>query len=414
MIEFKNISKIYADNQAAVEDISLTINKGEFVCFIGTSGSGKTTCLRMINRMIEPSKGEIIINGEPILSLNRVELRRKIGYVIQQIGLMPHLTIYENIVTVPKLLKWDEERQQKTARNLIRKVDLPEEYLERYPSELSGGQQQRIGVIRALAADQNIILMDEPFGALDPITRQSLQQLVKRLQRETGKTFVFVTHDMDEALTLADRIAIMDNGKLIQYDTPENIINNPANKFIEEFLGEDRIEQAKNFHFTVGQSMFRTPVSIYENQTTKQALSLMNSNHVDMLFVTDLSKKLLGVITISDIRRFGRKHLPLKDYIKDCIFVTEDTKIQEATYSILELGLPNLPVVDQEDHLIGLITRGAIVESIYNSIWADEIEENTDFNDVIQTTSEEHKSDAEKINDITEVLQEAVIHKYDS
>ena len=414
MIEFKNISKIYADNQAAVEDISLTINKGEFVCFIGTSGSGKTTCLRMINRMIEPSKGEIIINGEPILSLNRVELRRKIGYVIQQIGLMPHLTIYENIVTVPKLLKWDEERQQKTARNLIRKVDLPEEYLERYPSELSGGQQQRIGVIRALAADQNIILMDEPFGALDPITRQSLQQLVKRLQRETGKTFVFVTHDMDEALTLADRIAIMDNGKLIQYDTPENIINNPANKFVEEFLGEDRIEQAKNFHFTVGQSMFRTPVSIYENQTTKQALSLMNSNHVDMLFVTDLSKKLLGVITISDIRRFGRKHLPLKDYIKDCIFVTEDTKIQEATYSILELGLPNLPVVDQEDHLIGLITRGAIVESIYNSIWADEIEENTDFNDVIQTTSEEHKSDAEKINDITEVLQEAVIHKYDS
>ena len=414
MIEFNNISKIYADGQAAVEDVSLTINKGEFVCFIGTSGSGKTTCLRMINRMIEPSKGEIIINGEPILSLNRVELRRKIGYVIQQIGLMPHLTIYENIVTVPKLLKWDEERQQKTARNLIRKVDLPEEYLERYPSELSGGQQQRIGVIRALAADQNIILMDEPFGALDPITRQSLQQLVKRLQRETGKTFVFVTHDMDEALTLADRIAIMDNGKLIQYDTPENIINNPANKFVEEFLGEDRIEQAKNFHFTVGQSMFRTPVSIYENQTTKQALSLMNSNHVDMLFVTDLSKKLLGVITISDIRRFGRKHLPLKDYIKDCIFVTEDTKIQEATYSILELGLPNLPVVDQEDHLIGLITRGAIVESIYNSIWADEIEENTDFNDVIQTTSEEHKSDAEKINDITEVLQEAVIHKYDS
>lgn len=414
MIEFKNISKIYADGQAAVEDISLTINKGEFVCFIGTSGSGKTTCLRMLNRMIEPSKGEIIINGKPILSLNRVELRRKIGYVIQQIGLMPHLTIYENIVTVPKLLKWDEERQQKIARNLIRKVDLPEEYLERYPSELSGGQQQRIGVIRALAADQNIILMDEPFGALDPITRQSLQQLVKRLQRETGKTFVFVTHDMDEALTLADRIAIMDNGKLIQYDTPENIINNPANKFVEEFLGEDRIEQAKNFHFTVGQSMFRTPVSIYENQTTKQALSLMNSNHVDMLFVTDLSKKLLGVITISDIKRFGRKHLPLKDYIKDCIFVTEDTKIQEATYSILELGLPNLPVVDQEDHLIGLITRGAIVESIYNSIWADEIKENTDFNDVIQTTSEEHKSDAEKINDITEVLQEAVIHKYDS
>ena len=185
MIEFNNISKIYADGQAAVEDVSLTINKGEFVCFIGTSGSGKTTCLRMINRMIEPSKGEIIINGKPILSLNRVELRRKIGYVIQQIGLMPHLTIYENIVTVPKLLKWDEERQQKIARNLIRKVDLPEEYLERYPNELSGGQQQRIGVIRALAADQDIILMDEPFGALDPITRQSLQQLVKRLQRET-------------------------------------------------------------------------------------------------------------------------------------------------------------------------------------------------------------------------------------
>ena len=236
MIEFQHVSKIYKGGKVAVEDVNLSFEKGEFICFIGTSGSGKTTSMRMINRMTEPTKGKILIDGQDIQKLNAVELRRKIGYVIQSIGLMPHMTIRENITLVQKLLKVDQQKQQTTAEKMIDLVELPREMLDRYPSELSGGQQQRIGVVRALAADQDIILMDEPFGALDPITRDSLQDLVKDLQERLGKTIVFVTHDMDEALKLANRIAIMSEGRVVQFDTPENILRNPANKFVEELI----------------------------------------------------------------------------------------------------------------------------------------------------------------------------------
>ncbi|HDA6486245.1 TPA: ATP-binding cassette domain-containing protein, partial [Staphylococcus aureus] len=212
MLSIKHLTKIYSGNKKAVDDISLDIQSGEFIAFIGTSGSGKTTALRMINRMIEATEGQIEIDGKDVRSMNPVELRRNIGYVIQQIGLMPHMTIKENIVLVPKLLKWTKEEKDKRAKELIKLVDLPESFLERYPAELSGGQQQRIGVVRALAAEQDIILMDEPFGALDPITRDTLQDLVKTLQRKLGKTFIFVTHDMDEAIKLADKICIMSEG----------------------------------------------------------------------------------------------------------------------------------------------------------------------------------------------------------
>ena len=213
VIEFKNVSKRYASDVLAVDDFNLKIEDGEFICFIGTSGSGKTTSMRMINRMIEPSDGEILIDGENIMDMNPVKLRRQIGYVIQNIGLMPHMTVKDNILMVPKLLKWDQAKLDETAKRMIKLAELPEEFLDRYPSELSGGQQQRIGVVRALAAEQDIILMDEPFGALDPLTRDTLQIMVKELQEELGKTFVFVTHDMDEALKLATRIVIMSKGK---------------------------------------------------------------------------------------------------------------------------------------------------------------------------------------------------------
>lgn len=174
MIEFKNVSKRYASDVLAVDDFNLKIEDGEFICFIGTSGSGKTTSMRMINRMIEPSDGEILIDGENIMDMNPVKLRRQIGYVIQNIGLMPHMTVKDNILMVPKLLKWDQAKLDETAKRMIKLAELPEEFLDRYPSELSGGQQQRIGVVRALAAEQDIILMDEPFGALDPLTRDTL------------------------------------------------------------------------------------------------------------------------------------------------------------------------------------------------------------------------------------------------
>ncbi|MFT8844556.1 MAG: ATP-binding cassette domain-containing protein, partial [Schleiferilactobacillus harbinensis] len=197
-----HLRKVYGDN-VAVSDFNISVERGEFICFIGTSGSGKTTTMRMINRMNEPTSGTIKINGEDVTKMDPVKLRRRIGYVIQNIGLLPHLTIKDNILMVPKMLKWDQKRMDERAVEMIKMAELPEDYLDRYPSELSGGQQQRVGVVRALAADQELILMDEPFGALDPITRDALQDLVKDLQERLGKTFVFVTHDMDEALKLS-------------------------------------------------------------------------------------------------------------------------------------------------------------------------------------------------------------------
>ncbi|EAC9490946.1 ATP-binding cassette domain-containing protein, partial [Listeria monocytogenes] len=262
MIEFQQVSKIYKGGKVAVEDVNLSFEKGEFICFIGTSGSGKTTCMRMINRMTDPSKGKILINGKSVTEINPVELRRQIGYVIQSIGLMPHMTIRENITLVQKLLKVSQEERNKTAERMIDLVELPREMLDRYPNELSGGQQQRIGVVRALAADQDVILMDEPFGALDPITRDSLQDLVKDLQERLGKTVVFVTHDMDEALKLASRIVIMSEGKVIQFDTPENILQHPATPFVEELIGEDRLLQAKPDTTPVKDVMLNTPIAI--------------------------------------------------------------------------------------------------------------------------------------------------------
>ncbi|SDK92648.1 osmoprotectant transport system ATP-binding protein [Lacicoccus qingdaonensis] len=245
MLSIKGLTKIYQGTTKAVDDVTIDIQDGEFVAFIGTSGSGKTTALRMLNRMIEPTSGTITIDGKDVSKMNPVELRRSIGYVLQQIGLLPHMTIKENIVLVPKLLKWPEEKKDQKARELLKLVDLPESYLDRYPSELSGGQQQRIGVVRALAAEQNIILMDEPFGALDPITRDTLQDLVKELQQKLNKTFIFVTHDMDEAIKLADKICIMSGGKVLQFDTLEiksNMhLSGGSKSIVEHFKGQEEM-----------------------------------------------------------------------------------------------------------------------------------------------------------------------------
>ncbi len=278
MIEFQNVSKIYKGGKVAVEDVNLSFEKGEFICFIGTSGSGKTTTMRMINRMTDPTQGKILIDRKSIQEIDPVELRRQIGYVIQSIGLMPHMTIRENITLVQKLLKVSQEERNKTAEKMIDLVELPREMLDRYPHELSGGQQQRIGVVRALAANQDIILMDEPFGALDPITRDSLQDLVKDLQERLGKTIVFVTHDMDEAIKLASRIAIMSEGRVIQFDTPENILRHPANDFVEELIGEDRLLQAKPNATRVGEVMLNTAITITPEKSLQEAIKLMRKN----------------------------------------------------------------------------------------------------------------------------------------
>ncbi|CZQ84321.1 betaine/proline/choline family ABC transporter ATP-binding protein [Trichococcus ilyis] len=387
MIEFKNLTKKFPGGKIAVDSINLTFNDGEFIVFIGTSGSGKTTSMRMINRMIEPSFGEILIDGKNIKDMNAVELRRQIGYVIQQIGLMPHMTIFENIVMVPKLLKWPIEKQRQIAEELIQKVDLPLDFLERYPSELSGGQQQRIGVIRALAADQDIILMDEPFGALDPITRDSLQELLKQLQRELGKTVVFVTHDMDEALKLADRIVIMQDGKVVQFDTPDNILMNPANEFVENFIGEDRLSQARTNFRTVEQIMIRGPVSVAAEQNLSEAIKLMRTRRVDSLFVTDADDVLLGMLSVEAIDHNRRRPVTVGEVMSEVSFVREGTLVRDALQRILKLGYKNIPVVDEKNHLIGLITRTSIVDMVYNTIWGD-LEPEMPAEEVIETTAD--------------------------
>ena len=374
MIEFIDVEKIYK-TQTAVEDISFKIDDGEFVCLIGTSGSGKTTIMRMINRMTEPSKGKILIDGEDIMTKNPVQLRREIGYVIQQIGLLPHMTIYENITLVPALLKWDEERKRKIAEELIKKVDLPVEYLEKYPSQLSGGQQQRIGVIRALAAEQNIILMDEPFGALDPITRESLQSLIKNIQKELGKTVVFVTHDMNEAIGLADKILIMDMGHIVQYDTPENILKNPANDYVCGLLGEDNLNKAKTSYNSVETIMIKNPVFINEGKTTRDAIKLMRKKRVDTLFVTDAKNNLKGVVGIFELGKLGRLDTYVSEIMNEPASITNSTKIIEAIHLIVELGYRNLPVVDEKGKLVGIVTRASIVDTIYNNIIGGEADD---------------------------------------
>ncbi|UXS59523.1 betaine/proline/choline family ABC transporter ATP-binding protein [Staphylococcus ureilyticus] len=372
MLSIKNLSKVYGGTKKAVDNISLEIESGEFIAFIGTSGSGKTTALRMINRMIEATEGEIAINGKNVRKMNAVELRRKIGYVIQQIGLMPHMTIKENIVLVPKLLKWSDEKKEKKAKELIKLVDLPEEYLDRYPSQLSGGQQQRIGVVRALAAEQDVILMDEPFGALDPITRDTLQDLVKELQQKLGKTFIFVTHDMDEAIKLADKICIMSEGNVVQYDTPDNILRHPANDFVRDFIGQNRLIQDRPNMRTVKDAMIR-PVTVHADSSLNEAVKVMRDRRVDTLFVVGNNDRLLGYLDIEDINQGLRAHKELIDTMQRDIYrVRVDSKLQDTVRTILKRNVRNVPVVDSdEETLIGLVTRANLVDIVYDSIWGE-------------------------------------------
>ena len=241
MISLDSVSKRYGSGQPAVDDLSMDVEEGETVVLVGPSGCGKTTTLKMINRLIEPSDGTIVVNGANVRKQDPVELRRGIGYVIQSVGLLPHRTVAANIATVPALLGWDGEKTEKRIDELVDIFELDRGLLSRYPAELSGGQRQRVGVARALAADPPVMLMDEPFGAVDPIVRTRLQEQFLAIQRELRKTIVFVTHDIDEAIRMADRIAILNVGGVIeQYASPEEILASPANDFVASFVGAER------------------------------------------------------------------------------------------------------------------------------------------------------------------------------
>ncbi len=393
MIEFQHVSKFYKGGKVAVDDINLSFDKGEFICFIGTSGSGKTTSMRMLNRMTDPSKGKILIDDQDIQKINPVELRRQIGYVIQNIGLMPHMTIRENIVLVPKLLKVPVEERNKIAEKMIDLVELPREMLDRYPNELSGGQQQRIGVVRALAANQDIILMDEPFGALDPITRDSLQDLVKDLQERLGKTIVFVTHDMDEALKLANKIAIMSEGKVIQFDTPDNILRHPANEFVEELIGEDRLLQAKPDFTTVDEVMLNSAITITPEKSLQEAIKLMREKRVDTLLVVDNSNVLKGFIDVETLDQQRGKASSVGDILnKDVFFVQKTALLRDALQRILKRGLKYVPVVDEQKRVVGILTRASLVDIVYDVIWGDE----TTISEAVEAKQSESETDKEE------------------
>ena len=237
-IEFQNVTKTFKGaSYSAVDNVSFTVDEGEFITILGSSGCGKTTLMKMINRLYEPDSGKIILFGEDISEVDVVKVRRRIGYVIQQIGLFPHMTIADNIATVPKLLKWDKDKINARVDELLELIGLtPNEFRNRYPSQLSGGQQQRVGLARALAIDPKIMLLDEPFGAIDSINRAKLQDELAMLHKGMGKTFMFVTHDIEEAFKLGNRVIIMNEGKIVQFDTPENILTHPADEFVQSLV----------------------------------------------------------------------------------------------------------------------------------------------------------------------------------
>ncbi len=308
-IELDHVTKTYANQAAsAVEDFSMTVNPGELVMFVGPSGCGKTTTMKMVNRIIEPTSGSISIDGRDVLSLNPNELRRHIGYVIQQIGLFPHMTIAENISVVPRLLGWSKAKTSERVDELLRTVQLdPGTFATRYPRQLSGGQQQRVGVARALAADPPVMLMDEPFGATDPITREKLQAEFLRLQESIGKTIIFVTHDFDEAIRLGDRIAVLsDRSQIEQFDTPANILAAPANDYVASFIGHGAaIKRLALIPITEailgGSSEAVGPITVSTNESLRDALDALVLTGVPALGVVDAAGSTVGSISVARI-----------------------------------------------------------------------------------------------------------------
>jgi len=303
VITLEHVTKQYLGSEAvAVDDLSLQIPEGVTVALIGPSGCGKTTTMRMINRLVEPTTGKILVNGENVTKVDPVLLRRHIGYVIQQVGLFPHMTIAQNIAAVPKLLKWDPAKITRRTEELLHLLGLdPGQMLDRYPAQLSGGQRQRVGVARALAADPPVLLMDEPFGALDPVARGLLQTEFRQILKRVRKTVVLVTHDLDEAARLSDRIAIMNAGRIVQYDTPNAVLSRPADAFVENFVGVDRALVRLGL-FTAKDAMTADPPLVNTgiiglDGNLRDALALMVSANGDVLGVVDEFGALQGSLT---------------------------------------------------------------------------------------------------------------------
>jgi osmoprotectant transport system ATP-binding protein len=370
MIQFEHVSKNYGKTPI-LKDLSFTIPDGQFVVLIGPSGCGKTTTMKMINRLLEPDKGTVLIDGKDIKTEDKVSLRRHIGYVIQQIGLFPNMTVAQNICVVPRLLKYDKTKCDEIVADLLKMVNM-EQYAHKYPSELSGGQQQRIGVLRALAASPPIVLMDEPFSALDPMTREILQDEVKNIQQKLNKTIIFVSHDMDEALKLADIIIFMSKGEIVQMASPEEMLENPANDLVRDFLGKHTSDFPAPSKV---ESFMRTNVrSVRKDRGVRECAERMARYSVDTLLVVDGEKRYLGTVSIGDIRHWGKELTNIEPLIRQTARtarVGDDAK--ESFDYLLDSGINAnyVVVLNEDDTIAGLVTKTSVARSVAETLWGD-------------------------------------------
>lgn len=359
MIRLEDVTKIYPGSTTpAVDRVSLEVPEGEICILLGPSGCGKTTTLKMVNRLIEPTSGEIFIEGKSVRDEDPVLLRRSLGYVIQQIGLFPNKTIEENICIVPDVLGWDRTKSRKRAAELLEMVALdPATFLKRYPKELSGGQQQRVGVLRAIAADPPVLLMDEPFAAIDPINRAAIQDEFLRMQASIKKTIMLVSHDINEAVKMGDRIAIFRDGRLVQYDTPDHILAHPTNRFVSDFVGTDRTLKRLRL-LKVEDAMMADPPSVTAKDTLAHAAKLMEENGHSAIVVVGSHGRPRGFVTIEAARgkrsKIGENHEALPTTI------SPEAELTAAVSTMFRYDLSWLPCIDDADRFVGFITLRGI------------------------------------------------------
>ena len=364
MIEFQNVSMAYKD-RPVLNHVDLTIQDSEFFVLIGSSGCGKTTLLKSINKLLNVQKGKLLINGTPVDRIKTNQLPNLVGYVVQAGGLFPHPTVEENIALVMRIAGYPSERISERVTEMLRMVDLdPDTYRNQYPSQLSGGQQQRVGVARAFAVDPPIVLMDEPFSALDPMTRAELQDEIHTLQKKTKKTVVFVTHDMDEAIKLADRICIIQEGHIVQCDTPERILKAPANQYVTDFIGANRL-WANPEYIRARDIMRRRPITISRGRTVLQALQIMRQSGVDSLLVVDGRDRLLGVLWLEELMSEKDGSGSAETYLSDDYVAVEgDTTLKEIISTIDYDVSGIIPVIEHDRTLVGFLTKSSLLATM--------------------------------------------------
>jgi osmoprotectant transport system ATP-binding protein len=369
MIRLQGVGKTYDGGTVAVQQLDLDVPRGELVTLVGPSGCGKSTTLKMINRLIEPTTGRIELDGEDVTTVDPVHLRRRIGYVIQQIGLFPHQTIRTNVATVPKLLGWDKRRTNARVDELLDTMGLdPASFAGRYPHQLSGGQRQRAGVARALAADPDVLLMDEPFGAVDPIVRGRLQDQFLEIQANLAKTVVFVTHDIEEAVRLGDRVAVFERGgRLAQYDTPARVLGAPADNFVAEFVGADR--GLRRLAVTPIEPVdLEHPPVVLDTDTLGEARAKLAADRARWAIVLDRDQSLKGWIGFDDAQGDG---LVAERAVRMDAWVPHDASLKEALAMMLQWDAGWVAVLDGA-HFLGVLTPTTLHEALRRSVVADD------------------------------------------